>query len=310
MNAKQILRWTLPFVVSATLMSWLFLRIDVTGVLDKIDTESAAVIVPALLAYGLISLVLEAQSMARVLVTSSQPLSAWVCARVKAASYLFGIFHYALGAGVLAVLLQRRARIGLADAAGAVGFLAVLDLGLLLFFAAVGASILTNEAPALRAGVLTVATLGLIGGFVFLRAPGSLGPLERIRNWNAFRAVRTTPMRILIELLLLRFFFVLAFIGLAAAALAAYNIEVPTGDLVINVAAVALIAALPIAFSGLGTGQAAFVYLFRHWSDPETLLACSLVLSVGLITLRVATGLIFARELTHEAAVAAKEVEV
>ncbi|MFP8873119.1 MAG: lysylphosphatidylglycerol synthase domain-containing protein [Myxococcota bacterium] len=310
MNAKQILRWTLPFVVSATLMSWLFLRIDVTGVLDKIDTESAAVIVPALLAYGLISLVLEAQSMARVLVTSSQPLSAWVCARVKAASYLFGILHYALGAGVLAVLLQRRARIGLADAAGAVGFLAVLDLGLLLFFAAVGASILTNEAPALRAGVLTVATLGLIGGFVFLRAPGSLGPLERIRNWNAFRAVRTTPMRILIELLLLRFFFVLAFIGLAAAALAAYNIEVPTGDLVINVAAVALIAALPIAFSGLGTGQAAFVYLFRHWSDPETLLACSLVLSVGLITLRVATGLIFARELTHEAAVAAKEVEV
>ena len=310
MNAKQILRWALPFVVSATLMSWLFLRIDVTGVLDKIDTESAAVIVPALLAYGLISLVLEAQSMARVLVTSSQPLGAWVCARVKAASYLFGILHYALGAGVLAVLLQRRARIGLADAAGAVGFLAVLDLGLLLFFAAVGASILTNEAPALRAGVLTVATLGLIGGFVFLRAPGSLGPLERIRNWNAFRAVRTTPMRILIELLLLRFFFVLAFIGLAAAALAAYNIEVPTGDLVINVAAVALIAALPIAFSGLGTGQAAFVYLFRHWSDPETLLACSLVLSVGLITLRIATGLIFARELTHEAAVAAKEVEV
>ena len=137
----------------------------------------------------------------------------------------------------------------------------MLDLALLLFFAAVGASMLNNEAPALRAGVLTAAGLGIVGGFVFLRAPGSLGPLDRIRNWNAFRAVRTTPMRILIELLLLRFFFVLAFIGLAAVALAAYDIQVPIGDLVINVAAVALIAALPIAFSGLGTGQAAFVYL-------------------------------------------------
>ncbi len=309
-NAKQVLRWTLPVVVSTALMGWLFLRIDFTAVLDKVDTESAALILPALLAYGLFSLVLEAQSIVRVLVTSGQPQNAWVCARIKAASYLFGILHYALGAGVLAVLLQRRARIGLPDAAGAVGFLAVLDLALLLFFAAVGASMLSNEAPALRAGVLTAAGLGIVGGFVFLRAPGSLGPLDRIRNWNAFRAVRTTPMRILIELLLLRFFFVLAFIGLAAVALAAYDIQVPIGDLVINVAAVALIAALPIAFSGLGTGQAAFVYLFRHWSDPETLLACSLVLSVGLISLRVAIGLIFAHELTREAAVAAKKVEV
>ena len=309
-STKKILRWALPVVVSTAVMVWLFLQVDFTGVIEKMDTESTLLLLPALLVYGLVSLVLEAQSVVRVFASSARPLNAWVCARIKAASYLFGILHYALGAGVLAVLLQRRARVGMADTAGAVGFLAVLDLGLLLFLAAIGASMLANEAPALRASVLTVAGLGLVGGFVFLRAPGSLGPLDRIRNWDVFRAARTTPMRTLFELILLRLFFVLAFVGLAAAALAAYGIEVPIGDLVINVTAVALIAALPIAFSGLGTGQAAFVYLFRQWSDPETLLACSLVLSVGLITLRVVIGLVFAHELTHEAVIAAKEVEV
>ena len=54
----------------------------------------------------------------------------------------------------------------------------------------------------------------------------------------------------------------LAFVALGAAALAAFDVSVPAGDLVVGVAVVALVAALPIALSGLGTGQAAFVVLF------------------------------------------------
>jgi hypothetical protein len=51
----------------------------------------------------------------------------------------------------------------------------------------------------------------------------------------------------------------------------------------------------------------AFVYLFRHWAGPEQLLACSLTLSAGIIVLRAGIGLLFARELTREALVAARE---
>ena len=64
---------------------------------------------------------------------------------------------------------------------------------------------------------------------------------------------------------------------------------------------VALVAALPIAVAGLGTSQAAFVYLFADIAPAERLLAMSLVLSFGIISLRAAMGLCFARELTREA---------
>ena len=69
------------------------------------------------------------------------------------------------------------------------------------------------------------------------------------------------------------------------------------------------LAGLPIAVAGLGTGQAAFVWVFRDYGDPETLLACSLALSAGLILLRVGMGLAFAREYAREAIQAARQEE-
>jgi hypothetical protein len=61
--------------------------------------------------------------------------------------------------------------------------------------------------------------------------------------------------------------------------------------------------------AGLGTGQVAFIEVFQRYAAEETLLACSLALSAGLIVLRAATGLLFAREFTREAFVAASADE-
>ena len=63
----------------------------------------------------------------------------------------------------------------------------------------------------------------------------------------------------------------------------------------------ALVGALPIAVAGIGPGQIAALEVFRGIAPPETLLALSLVLSVGLIALRAGMGLLFAREFTREA---------
>ena len=58
--------------------------------------------------------------------------------------------------------------------------------------------------------------------------------------------------------------------------------------------------------AGLGTGQVAFVSVFGRYGDDEVLLACSLAFSTGLIIMRAGMGLLFAREFTREAFVAAR----
>lgn len=305
----RVLRWALPFAVSGAILAFLLARLDARAVAERITADVWLVLAPALLAHAAASLALDAASLRRLAAAAGTPLPLSACARIRAASYPLALLHYGLGAATLTLLLRRRGGLPVAAAAGAVLLLALLDLGVLLVLTAAGAALLASRAPALRAGVVAGGAAVILGGLALLRAPVRMGPLERLRSLAFLAPARTAPPRLLAELAALRTLFVAAFVALVGAALLAFDVRVPLGDLIVGVAAVALVAALPIAFSGLGTGQVAFVFVFRPFADPETLLACSLALSAGILVLRAAIGLAFAGELAREALHAAREVE-
>jgi hypothetical protein len=290
----------LPFAVSALALAWVFSRFDLGQVMGALDWRVAQVLVPALLAYGVATLVLEARSILRLLPAPPSAFGAWTAARIKCASYLLGIVNYALGGAALAVLLRRRAGLALGEAAGVVLLISLTDLCVVLALGALGAAAQAGG-PAVRAGVVATAGVGFFGGLVLLRLPRSLGPLERIRSLSVFDALRHTPSPRLAELALIRIAFGACFLAVSAAAFAAFQVEVEPARLVAGVMILAVLGALPIAVAGLGIGQIAAVEVFRGVAPAETLIALSLVLSTGMIALRAAMGVLFAREFTREA---------
>ena len=306
---KRVAKWLLPVAVSAAAFVLLVRRIDFGETLQQIDAGVAAKLIPAVLIYGVVSLWIEAQTLSYLAAPRSSVLDRWTCARMKAASYPLGLLNYALGAGGLTYLLRRRGGLQISEAAGIVMLIALFDLGLLLLLSALGVMILSTQKLAIQASVIAVGIIGIVAGFAFLRANVSMGPLDRVRELEVFRAARETPLERLAVLAFLRLGFVVSFISLFGTALAAFGIWVPVGDLVVGTTAVSLVASLPIAVAGLGTGQVAFVYMFRHWGAPEVLLASNLALTAGLILMRAGIGLIFAREFTREALVAAREAD-
>jgi len=227
---------------------------------------------------------------------------------VKAASYLMNLIHYALGAAALTLLLRRRAGIGVVESAGVVILIAMIDLGMLLVMVALGVTLLRAEAPEVQAGLVLVLIVVIWGGFALLRSPFSLGPLEGLRNHRVLGAARTTPAKHLLETGALRLLFVLCFLGLGWAAFSSFGLAIPPGDFLVNFPIVALAALLP-SVAGIGPSQVGMVALFGRFSDRETLLACSLALSAGLILLRVGIGMLFAREYAREAYAASRETE-
>jgi hypothetical protein len=300
-RARWLIQRLLPATVSIAALVALLMSVDCSAQIEALSWRVALVLVPALLVYGAVTLTLEAASLTRLLEFAASGLSAWTAARIKCASYLLGIVHYALGVAALSVLLQRRAGIRLAESASVVLLISAVDILVILVFSATGAAVAETDAPAVRAGVLAVIGVGLVSGLILLRTPASLGPLERIRSLSFFAALRTTSLRRLGELGLLRMTFAACFIALGALAFRAFDLAPPLSGLVVGMLVVAVVAALPIAVAGLGTGNAAFVLVFRDVADAETLLALSLVLSAGMISLRVVMGLVFAREFTREA---------
>ena len=295
--AKRIL----PFVVSAIALGTLFANVDLSAVVGALSWKMAATVVPALLAYSALTIVLEAASIMRLLGPTAAGFRAGTAARIKCASYLLGIVNYALGVAALSVLLQRRAGIRLADSASVVLLISGLDTLVVLALAAAGLAASGSETPTVWVVALAVGGLGFFGGMALLRTPASLGPLERIRSLAFFYALRATPLRRISEVTLLRVIFACSFIAMVGVVFAAFDIVPDLSELVVGILVVAVVAALPIAVAGLGTGQIAFVEVFRDLASRETLLVISLVLSAGMITLRVAMGLLFAREFAREA---------
>jgi hypothetical protein len=295
--------------VSAALLTLLTRPVDFGAAFATVTRRSLLLLAPALLVQVALSLLIDALSLVRVVPGTGGRLDAATAARIKAASYSFGLVHYALGAVALVVLVRRKALLPMAEATGVVMLISVFDLLALLAITAFASAFLASEAVALRVGLVAALLAAGPLGLVALRTERSLGPLDRLRDLRLLRSVRAMPSARLAELLALRMLFVSVFVALGGVALAAFGVRPPLGDLIVGISAVALVSTLPIAVAGLGTGQLAFVYLFRSSGDAETLLAASLALSAGMILVRVALAATFAREFAREALAGAQEAQ-
>ncbi len=288
-------------VVSAGVLTFVLTRVDAVDLAGVLTWKVALWMVPTLLAYGAVTLLLESVSILRLAEGARESFGTWSAARIKCASYLMGIVNYALGVGALAVLLRRRSGIALGRAAGIVLLISFTDLGLLIVLGTLSVVLTRSEAPVVQAGALVLLGLALVIGVILVRMPGSLGPLERIRSLSVFEAVRFASLRRLGELAGLRLVFVLAFVAMSGVAFRAFDLHPSLSELVVGMIFVAMVAALPIAVAGVGTSQAAVLWFYRDLATPEALLAMSLVLSAGLVSLRALMGIVFARDLYREA---------
>jgi len=298
---KILLQRFLPAVVSIGALAWLLSSIDRDALLATLNWRIVTVLVPALLAYGAVTLLLEALSLVMLMSVRPAGFGLWTAARIKSASYLLGIVNYTLGAGALTILLRRRAGLGLGESASIVLLITSIDMFLLMMMAAAGTTLVATGTPGVRTGLFALLIGAFVVGMTVLRMPGHLGPIERLRSLTVFEALRTTPLARLGKLAVLRAFFTSSFIAMGGAAFASFDIHVPLSDLVVGMIIVGVVSALPIAVAGLGTGQIAVVEAFGRFADRETLLALSLVLTAGLLILRAGMGLVVAREFTREA---------
>lgn len=306
--SRQLLQRALPAAVSLGLLAWLLANFDLRAIVAALDARVGVVLLPSVLLWGATTLVLEALSIFRVLTAPPASFTIGTAARIKCASYLLGIIHLTLGGAGLAVLLRQRTGITLGESAGVVLLIMVTDLVITLSAGVIGAGFSEAAASALPVGLITLFAAALIFCVAILRIPGWLGPIERIRSLPVFVALRQIPLARLLQLIVLRCLFVSCFIAIGGAAFVAFEIEAAASRIIVGMAILALVGALPIAVSGLGTGQVAAVYLFRDLAPAETILAMSLVLTFSLTSLRLLMGLAFAREFARQALAGAREV--
>ncbi len=292
-------RRVLPAIVSLGALSALLSQVDTRALVGALSWKIAAWLVPALLLYGAATLAIEALCLVLLVRPRSLDFGLWTAARLKCASYLLLSLHYALGVGALSVLLRRRTGLPLGESAGITVLIFAADVVAVFALASAGVAFLGLDLPA--GWILLGLGAALVAGLALLRSPASLGPLEGLRQLSFFDALRRAQLSQLLALLCLRGLFSSCFVAVTGAAFLCFDLFPELPRLASGILVVAMVSALPIAVGGLGTSQAAFLYVFRGLAEPERLLAVSLVLTAGMIALRVGMGLAFAREYAREA---------
>ena len=174
MIRQNLVRWGVPAVISLGALVYLIEIIDFENVLAHLTMRAAAILVPALLIYGAFSLGIEALTLRRLLHTTRADFTLITAARIKAASYLLTLVHYALGAATLTLLLRRRAGAGLAESAGVVMLIMMFDLAMLLSMVVVGASLVSSTSIQLQFGLIVVIIAVIAGGLALLSTPTSI----------------------------------------------------------------------------------------------------------------------------------------
>ena len=156
-------------MVSGAFFVYILSEVDFGAVLERMTPQAALYFLPPLAVFLVVSLLVEAICLVLVISHSQPFFDLWIAARIKAASYLLALLNYALGAGALTLLLRRRAHMPLADAAGSVFLLGLLDLGSLLLLVFVPVGLMGSSARGVQAGVVLLAGLAIAAGFVALR---------------------------------------------------------------------------------------------------------------------------------------------
>jgi uncharacterized membrane protein YbhN (UPF0104 family) len=152
-------------------------------------------------------------------------------------------------------------------------------------------------------GVLTVVIatlLALTAHFLYWRRGIDFLLLGRLRDWPIFKSFREAPPARYLQLAAIRvpfdFFFILNF----WLAMRAFGIDVPFLKNLAYVPVITLLGILPITVAGLGTVQAATVYLFAAYASQAKLLAFSLAFTVVLLGTRALLGVPVFRKVSGE----------
>ena len=300
MGPGLLARRILPWLVAFGILAFLVRQAGIASLRAALAEADLRLLLVSTLLCTLPMYLLDVLSLARVITWFNRPISFREIAPVKAAVYLINIVNYNAGSGAVALWLKRRKGIPFLEGAASVLFMNVVDAALLVAFMAAGLPALSPPVDRGVALLVGVAGAALAGHFLYWQGGVDFVVLGRVRGWPIFRSFRLATVERYLRLALLRFPFDLFFILNFWLALRAFGIDVPFLKTLAFVPLILFIAVVPVTVSGLGTVQAATVYLFSSYAPEAKILAFSLVFTVALNGVRAALGVPVFRRVSDE----------
>ena len=218
---------------------------------------------------------------------------------LRGLTYLVTPINWNLGTAAIILHLRRSKGIGAVQSTSSMLFYGLVDLMVLATLALAGASTLPAS-PAI-ASIQRAAAIADCFAIALLAVSMTSRPrwswLRRLRGAGIFSTHRQATLGDLAVLVAVRTCYFGGFVLYFWLGTWAFHAAVPLLFALAATPIILVIGSLPITPAGLGTQQAAMLYLFAPYASEAAILAFALSFPVALICTRLPLGLLFIRDL-------------
>jgi uncharacterized membrane protein YbhN (UPF0104 family) len=275
--------------VGAGILAYLIWRIEINPLLDALSHADVALYVPVLIAFMVVNFLADAQNMHALLKGPVDGITFYDSMIIRGASYLLMIIDYTLGMGSIVYYLKKYKNLPLFQGTGLMLFLSYTTHISLLIMAITG-SVLAVDSQSSWLRQITMACASVLAIAILLimlyKILPDKGFLKKIKQSVFVKIFIESPARMYIINTLYRCGFYFTFILFFYVAVKAFNMDIPFMSLMAYVPVILLIISIPISAFGLGTSQAAMLFLFKDYGAPAQIMAFSLTYSASMIVLR------------------------
>lgn len=293
-------RRSAPWLVAIGLLALLVRRVGGEEILRGFAQADVGYLLLATLVCTALNFALDAYSLSRAVTWFNAPLTFRRLAPVKASAYLVGIVNYNVASGGIALWLARRCRVPFLEAVSTVLFVNAVDALLLVGLMAAGIPVLREPVATAALTIAAVAVPGFAAQYAFWRYGEHLPVLRRLWGWPIFACFRRARLSHYARLAAMRFAFLAVFIANYWFAVRAFGLDIPPLQVIAAVPVISFVGIVPVTVMGLGTVQAATIFLFADYAAEASLMALSLAVTAAMTAMRALLGLPFFASVSGE----------
>lgn len=289
-----------PWLIAGALIAYFFTRVPAEAAWSAARSARPEIFVPVMAGAVVVWFWIDSATYAFLFTRFNAPVSSREARSLRGLSYLLTPIHWNVGKAALILRLRRMKGIPLLEGTSTVLLVQAVDGLVLAGLAVAGATLLASRAelPAGVRGTMLVAVVVIASNLVLLRA--SRPRLRWLLWWRSLalhHAHRRLTTSDFLRIALYKSAYHLVFVLVCHLGARAFDIDLPFALALAAAPIIAAVAALPITPAGLGTQQAAMLYLFGDrfggGGSEASVLAFGFALALAMIVGRCLIGLCY-----------------
>jgi len=214
---------------------------------------------------------------------------------LRGLTYLLTPIYWNLGRAAVIARLHSARHVPILEATSSMAFYQTLDAILLSRLCWIGLSAMPSNLRLASLSPLVAATFLILVGYMLVIRTNrpAFGPLDRLRASTFHRTHRLAQTRQIIAILSLRIAYYAVFVSVYFGGTSAFGIDLPFALIIASVPIIQAIGALPISPAGLGTQQAAMLFLFSGFGADAAIVAFGLTFPILAIAFRSMIGWLY-----------------